>query len=332
MNADRAWQHFLAVARPTLTLAPRDYLANIRANLTADGIPAAVARSDTAGIFEWLVGVSQYQGISDRNAAAFTARNGIVGWHDIAQSLGDDPSCPRLRSFWAFHHCRYRKAQRTCSEPLHLPRCSLPLHPARKGSLIQASYALFLFIRDVCNGDLVGWINQRLADADPGTNEPNRAVRMGAALLDPLRNIYGIGDKVWSMALADLLLAADPNRERWVTTGAGMIVVDSLLHNHLHRTGTLRRFGAEHAYGARCYAAGGCSDLIRGLAQRVDAREFTPSFPACFPRFVQFAIWRFCSTSELDVCNGNRIDDRARCRNSSCPVFSVCDRVALHVG
>jgi hypothetical protein len=65
------------------------------------------------------------------------------------------------------------------------------------------------------------------------------------------------------------------------------------------------------------------------LARRVDAREFNPAFPACSPRLVQFAIWWLCSTSELDVCNGNRIDDRGPCRNDVCPAFAACDRVAL---
>ena len=131
------------------------------------------------------------------------------------------------------------------------------------------------------------------------------------------------------MALADILLGADQARERWVATGAAMVAIDTLMHNHLHRTGTLRRFGAEHPYGARCYAAGGCADIIRGLAERIDARAFNPDFPACFPRFVQFAVWRLSSTSELDVCNGNRIDDRGPCRNDVCPAFAACDRVAL---
>jgi hypothetical protein len=73
-----------------------------------------------------------------------------------------------------------------------------------------------------------------------------RAVRRSGALR-----------KVLSMALADLLLGADPNRERWVTTGASMIAVDTLVHNWLHRTGILRRLGAEHAYGPACYSCSG---------------------------------------------------------------------------
>ena len=109
-----------------------------------------------------------------------------------------------------------------------------------------------------------------------------------------------------------------------------MIVIDTLMHNHLHRTGILRRFRAEHPYGPRCYAAGSCAGIVRGLAARIDARAFNPAFPACFPRFVQHALWRFCSTSELDICNGNRVDDRRRCQNTLCPVFHCCDRVALN--
>jgi hypothetical protein len=32
----------------------------------------------------------------------------------------------------------------------------------------------------------------------------------------------------------------------------------------------------------------------------------------------------------LDICNGNRIDDRHRCENQYCPVFGDCDRVCLN--
>jgi hypothetical protein len=72
--------------------------------------------------------------------------------------------------------------------------------PSAEGQPDQAAYALFLFLRDICEDDLVGWIDQRLAAADPGTEAPDRGKRMGAALLEPLSQIYGIGSKVWSMA------------------------------------------------------------------------------------------------------------------------------------
>lgn len=329
MAHSNPWHHIEAVAWPALALAPRTYLDDIRAGLVAAEISDAVAVGDTPRIYEWLIGAAQMQGISDANAAAFTAKHGLVGWHDIVAALDAGPPCPRLRSYWHFDDCRYRKGAGSCSQPDHFGSCSLPTHPTRKGSLIIAAYALALFVRDVCGGDLVGWIDSRLAGADPGPGAPDRAVAMGAALLSPLREVYGIGDKVWSMALSDILVAADPDRERWVTAGAAMVVIDTLLHNHLHRTGTLRRFGAEHPYGPRCYAPGGCAEIIRGLAARIDARAFNPTFPASFPRFIQFAVWRLCSTSELDHCNGNRIDDRRRCGNVTCPAYQDCDRVAL---
>jgi hypothetical protein len=59
------------------------------------------------------------------------------------------------------------------------------------------------------------------------------------------------------------------------------------------------------------------------------ARQFNPSYPARFPRMVQHAVWRFCAADELDICNGNRIDDRERCQAAECVLFSDCGRRAL---
>ena len=91
-------EHLRTAARPALILAPPTYLDRIRANLAADGIPHAVARRDTPWIFDWLIGVSQFQGMSDANAAAYTAKHGIVGWDDIRSALDAGPACRRLRS------------------------------------------------------------------------------------------------------------------------------------------------------------------------------------------------------------------------------------------
>ena len=110
-----------------------------------------------------------------------------------------------------------------------------------------------------------------------------------------------------------------------------MIAVDTLVHNFLHRTGTLRRFDAEHPYGPACYGPNGCAEIIEGLARHIDVREFNPDFPACFPRFIQSAIWSFCAAGGLDTCNGNRIDDRRGCENRHCPAFADCDRIALYM-
>ncbi len=196
------------------------------------------------------------------------------------------------------------------------------------GRLNQTAYSLYSFIRDIADNDLVGWIEGQLASAAAPT-DPGRHARMRHALLDPLRYVYGVSDKVLSMALSVLLLAAPKNMRLWAEVGAGMVAIDTLVHNFLVRTGILRRFNADHLYGPACYRPGGCADIIECVADRIDASQFNQRFPKSFPRFVQHAIWRFCAENGLDVCNGNRINDDVRCDNAYCQVRSMCDRVVL---
>jgi hypothetical protein len=106
-----------------------------------------------------------------------------------------------------------------------------------------------------------------------------------------------------------------------------MIAIDTLVHNFLHRTGILGRFDADHSYGAACYQPGSCADITALVAEQIDARAFNPRFPAAFPRFVQHAIWRYCAQAGLDVCNGNRINERESCANIYCRLYSICDRI-----
>lgn len=107
----RDWAFVRRVTEPAIAAAPRGYLDNIQASLAADGIPDAVVERDTPWIFDWLVGVSQLQGTSDANDAACTAKHGLVSWDEIATALDANPTCPRLRSYWHFQGCRYRKAK-----------------------------------------------------------------------------------------------------------------------------------------------------------------------------------------------------------------------------
>src|SRR3954454_20375669 len=56
-----------------------------------------------------------------------------------------------------------------------------------------------------CAGDLVAWIDERLAEADVPGAAP-RAAHMRQALLQPLGTVHGLGPKVLTMTLADFLL------------------------------------------------------------------------------------------------------------------------------
>jgi hypothetical protein len=298
------------------------YLKRIRTHLTKQGIRAAVAEHNTPALFDWLIDVASYQGISDTIAWTYMEQHGRVRWADIDAAFARGPACPKLASFEAFSGCNYRNASRTCAHPEHLAACSLPTHPLRTGGLNQTAYSLYLFLRDDCRGDLVTWIDRQLADADR-RGAPDRVQQMREALLQPFRSVHGIGSKIISMALADLLLGTDLKRERWLITGASLIVIDTLVHNWMHRTGILQELGAEHAYGPACYRPRGCAEIIEQISTRIDARQFNASFP----RHLQKAIWHFCSQAGQNICNGNQIDDSRACTNQSCRIAGDCRRI-----
>jgi hypothetical protein len=293
-----------------------------------DALCAAVERHDTAALFDRLIHDFSFQGISDEIAENYIRRHGQATWRSMRKNLAKQPTCPKLTSYWQFHACRYEKTSRTCAEPDHIAACPLPTLHLRNGHLNQIAYSLYLFIRDVTDGDLVGWIDHRLDQANShAASDPIAQIRIG--LIEPLRNIYGVSDKVLALALSDILIGAADVRPRWLEVGVHLIAVDTLVHNFLHRTGILVRFRAGHPYGPGCYRPGGCADIIRLVASKIDAREFNRTFPAIFPRFVQLAIWRYCSQKGFDVCNGNRLDDRHRCQNRHCRLCRACDRIRL---
>lgn len=181
-------------------------------------------------------------------------------------------------------------------------------------------------MRDVAGGDFVKWLDTTIVTVQAATGNVDVT---RSALIDRLQHLFGLSNKMLTMIFSDLLIGAASGRRHWLEIGASMIVVDTLVHNFLHRTGILRHHGASHLYGPLCYGANGCANIVRSIAREIDARAFNPAFPAHFPRFVQHAIWRFCAQQSLDICNGNRIRDSARCGNSWCPVSGDCGRVAL---
>ncbi len=308
--------------------APCSLLSDLRERLERQSVPAAVAAHDTPALYDWLIPTLSYQGVSDAVAWGYMDRYGSVTHAEVVAALDATPVCPRLGCYWSYAECGFAKSAYTCGSPEHLDVCPVPRHDLRNGRLNQTAYSLALFIRDVCGGDFVAWLDARLLAADaPSGVDSTAALR--TAVLEPLSGIYGVSAKVWSMALADLLLAGDPGRERWQAAGAGMIAIDTLVHNWMHRSGCLADLGAEHTYGPGCYAPGGCANIIEAASQHIDARRYCPEGPATFPRLVQKAIWLLCTESGLGLCNGNRIDDRHACSQTACPVADSCLRLPL---
>ncbi len=120
-------------------------------------LSAAVERHDTAVLFDRLMHDFSFQGISDKIAINHMARHGQATWRSVRSNLGKQQPCPKLKTYWHFHGCRYEKTSGTCAEPDHIASCPLPTHRLRNGHLNQIAYSLYLFIRDVADGDLVGW-------------------------------------------------------------------------------------------------------------------------------------------------------------------------------
>jgi hypothetical protein len=204
------------------------FVDDAREALAAEGVHAAVRTQNTAALFDWLVSILSYQGISDQVAYDYMERHGRATWQVIESDLRRGPSCPKLRSYWQFHDCRYNKTRYTCAEPNHLPQCPLPNRWLRNGRLNQTAYALYLFIRDVAGGDLVAWVDRRLQAARQ--SGPDRLASMRMAVLDPLKEVYGVSDKILMMALSVLFLGAPGRRRRWLEVGGSMIAVDTLVH------------------------------------------------------------------------------------------------------
>ena len=304
------------------------FLDDVKAEVHEAGIDSAVALGHTPPVFDWLLSTFSLQGISDRVAREYMDKHGTASWAEMEASLMASSSCPRLRSYWTYAACQYKKSSFSCSEPEHINRCPVPIPRLRNGRLNQTAYALFLFVRDIAGGDLVGWIDGQL-EAAVGSPVADLEAARQEALIGPLRNVYGVSDKVLTMALSSLLMGARGGRSVWFETGKAMMAIDTLVHNFLHRTGILEGCGTLHAYGAACYARGGCADVIKGVATRIDARSLNPRFPEKFPRFVQHAIWRYCAADGLNICNGNRIQDNRACENRYCYLFRGCGRKQL---
>src|ERR1700737_7964 len=70
---------------------------DIRADLRADKVQAAIRNRDTAAVFDWLMAALSYQAIADAAAHEYMARHGRAEWRDIEQKLGRVANCPKLK-------------------------------------------------------------------------------------------------------------------------------------------------------------------------------------------------------------------------------------------
>jgi len=127
------------------------------------------SRITTPSFVSLADGDHQLSRIANRVASDYLDRHGCVQWADVENGLRRPDPCPKLATYWTFHSCGYRKWARTCDVQPRLPHCIVPALPMRNGSLAQAAAALYLFLRDVCGGDFIGWIDDQLTGSKERT-------------------------------------------------------------------------------------------------------------------------------------------------------------------
>ena len=127
-------------------------------------LAAAIERHDTAALFDWLMQALSHQGIADRVADDYMQRHGRARWARIrAPAWRATPPAPSWSVTGVFTTVDIAKEPAPAPSLRHIAACPLPRQPLRNGHLNQMAYSLFLFMRDVADGDFVGWIDRQLA-------------------------------------------------------------------------------------------------------------------------------------------------------------------------
>jgi hypothetical protein len=132
----------------------RDLIEEARRDLSRAGILRAVREHDNDVLFGWLMNCFSFQGVSDAVASGYIETHGNATAGQIAQDLSAGPKCDKLRSYWHFDGCGYRKAKASCAMPSLTKHCPLPKLDLRSGSLNQTAYGLYFFMIDMADGDL----------------------------------------------------------------------------------------------------------------------------------------------------------------------------------
>jgi hypothetical protein len=164
------------------------------------------------------------------------------------------------------------------------------------------AFSLYFFLRDVAERDFYTYVREHFGTGEVSAGAITDRLQ---SFIKKVTTIANVGPKLAHMALSCLFLATYPGWD-YRRVRLHMIAVDSLVHNFLHRTGILDSYQLGHAYGPRCHTPKGCLGVIQDLASRIDCREFNPTLPPDFPRFIQNHIWAYCGKNGENICNLNK--------------------------
>jgi hypothetical protein len=93
-------RHARSIIRRVCDIAGQaTWIDDLRYDAIDGGLVAAVAAHDTAAIFDWLMRMLSFQGISDAVAEGYMDRQGNVTWAEIEACLSTNPSCDKLQGY-----------------------------------------------------------------------------------------------------------------------------------------------------------------------------------------------------------------------------------------
>jgi hypothetical protein len=250
-------------------------------------------------LYQYLVEAFLLSGGGDQSNQGYYAKQKLKPTFNRVKQAMEVAQCPKLATFETFKGCGYKKTMNRCNEPAFLTTCPLPSFDMKRGALNHMAFSLYFFLRDVAGRDFYTYVTEHFGQAGGAITD------LLDGFIGKISTIANVGPKLAHMALSCLFLTAYPGWD-YRQVGAHMIAVDTLVHNFLHRTGILASYQLDHPYGPRCHGQNGCLGVIHDLANRIDCREFNPTLPASFPRFIQYHIWAYCGQSGENICNLNK--------------------------
>lgn len=102
------------------------FIDDIDHDFKAANLETAVATRSTVPIFDCLVDILSFQGISDRVARDYAAKHGHATWQYLDKSLNSLDGCPKLRSYWQYADCDTTRPVKHVESPTTLMSVSCP--------------------------------------------------------------------------------------------------------------------------------------------------------------------------------------------------------------
>lgn len=287
--------------------------------------PADLAAGGDSALFQLLVTLSMYQALRDvvimrqQRSLPRTSMRLVADAGFIKRSVAEH-ECSALRSVESFENgCDVRKTGQvvdcgTCpGVRCHVKDATVVFN--RMGDMGKLPTSAWL--RHWKNAS----VRQLLADVCRSEASPTKRAVL---LVEHFARVHRVGRKLATMFVSALATPAlAPGLTPWFPDidGNDLVVVDT---NVARAVDTLRLQGAPRTYNAR-------EQWVREQAAKIDLRRFRSDLPRYSPRFVQEALYAFCSKSSRiargDVC-AKRTTPCRGCAPMLCPFAAPATRSA----